>query len=34
MGKEYYDRYQDFKFNGGYQPLPFIKIEPKPTDFI
>jgi hypothetical protein len=32
MGKEYYDRYQDFKFNGGYQPLPFIKIEPKPTD--
>ena len=32
MGKEYYDRYQDFKFNGGYKPLPFIKIEPKPTD--
>lgn len=32
MGKEYYDRYQNFKIDGTYKPLPFIKLEPKPTD--
>ena len=32
MGKEYYDRYQQFKVNGKYKPLPFIKIEPKGSD--
>ena len=32
MGSEYYNRYQKFNFNGKYQPLPFIKIEPKSTD--
>jgi hypothetical protein len=32
MGKEYYDRYQKFKVNGKYKPLPFIKLDPKPTD--
>tara|TARA_Y100000310_G_scaffold214604_1_gene215502 strand:- start:320 stop:649 length:330 start_codon:yes stop_codon:yes gene_type:complete len=32
MGKEYYDRYQSFKVNGKYKPLPFIKIEPKNSD--
>jgi len=32
MGKEYYDRYQNFKVDGTYKPLPFIKIEPKDTD--
>jgi hypothetical protein len=32
MAKEYYDRYQDFKVNGGYKVLPFIKIPEKQTD--
>ena len=32
MSTEYYNRYQKFNFNGKYQPLPFIKIEPKSTD--
>lgn len=32
MGNEYYDRYQRFKIDGSYKPLPFIKIEPKDTD--
>jgi len=32
MGKEYFDRYQSFKFDGNYIPLPFIKIPPKDSD--
>jgi hypothetical protein len=32
MGKEYFDRYQSFKFDGGYKFIPFIKLEPKQTD--
>ena len=32
MGKEYYDRYQQFKVDGKYKPLPFIKIKPKSSD--
>lgn len=32
MGKEYFDRYQSFKFDGNYIPLPFIKISPKDSD--
>lgn len=32
MSKQYFDRYQDFKVNGKYKPLPFIKIEPKNSD--
>lgn len=32
MGKEYFDRYQSFKFDGGYKPLPFITISPKSSD--
>jgi hypothetical protein len=32
MGKEYYDRYQSFKVDGTYKPLPFIKLDPKSTD--
>jgi hypothetical protein len=32
MGKEYYDRYQQFKIDGTYKPLPFIKLDNKPTD--
>jgi hypothetical protein len=32
MGNQYFDRYQDFKVDGGYKPLPFIKIEPKNSD--
>ena len=32
MGKEYYDRYQNFKVDGTYKPLPFIRLESKPTD--
>ena len=32
MGKEYYDRYQKFKVNGKYKPLPFIKLDPKSSD--
>ena len=29
---QYYDRYQKFKSNGKYKMIPFIKLEPKPTD--
>jgi hypothetical protein len=32
MGKDYYDRYQGFKVDGKYLPLPFISIEPKDSD--
>ena len=32
MGKEYYNRYQRFKVNGKYKPLPFITLAPKATD--
>jgi hypothetical protein len=32
MGKEYYDRYQEFKIDGKYKPLPHISIDPKGTD--
>ena len=32
MSKQYFDRYQDFKVDGKYKPLPFIKIEPKNSD--
>ena len=32
MGKEYFDRYQSFKFDGNYIHLPFIKIPPKDSD--
>jgi hypothetical protein len=32
MGKDYYDRYQSFKVDGKYLPLPFIKIPPKGSD--
>lgn len=29
---QYYDRYNQFKVNGTYKPLPFIKIKSKSTD--
>ena len=29
---QYYDRYNQFRVNGTYKPLPFIKIESKSTD--
>jgi hypothetical protein len=32
MGKEYFDRYQSFKFDGKYLPLPYIGIPPKGSD--
>ena len=32
MAKQYYDRYQQFKSNGKYKMIPFIKLEPKSTD--
>ena len=32
MAKDYYDRYQRFKVNGGYKMIPFIKIKPKNSD--
>tara|TARA_Y100000401_G_scaffold109169_1_gene105111 strand:- start:4996 stop:5322 length:327 start_codon:yes stop_codon:yes gene_type:complete len=32
MSKEYYDRYQRFKVDGGYTMIPFIKITPKQSD--
>lgn len=32
MAKQYYDRYQNFKFDGKYLPLPFISIPPKSSD--
>ena len=32
MGKEYYDRYQSFKFDGKYLPLPYIILPPKSSD--
>jgi hypothetical protein len=31
---EYYDRYGEFKIDGNFKPLPFIKISPKSTDKI
>ena len=32
MGKEYYDRYQNFKFDGKYLPLPYIILPTKSSD--
>lgn len=32
MGKEYFDRYQNFKFDGKYIPLPYIIIPVKSSD--
>jgi len=32
MAKEYYNRYQNFVIDGGFKPLPFIKLDTKPTD--
>jgi hypothetical protein len=32
MPKEYYDRYQRFKVDGKFKPLPFIELKPKSTD--
>lgn len=32
MAKDYYDRYQRFKIDGGYKMLPFIKIKAKNSD--
>jgi|SRR5210317_1047737 hypothetical protein len=32
MAKEYYDRYSGFRQNGGYDPMPFIKLIEKPSD--
>jgi hypothetical protein len=32
MAKKYYDRYQQFRINGKYKPLPFIKIDRKKSD--
>ena len=29
---QYFDRYNQFKVNGTYKPLPFIKIESKSSD--
>jgi hypothetical protein len=28
----YYDRYEEFRFNGEVKPIPGIKLEPKGTD--
>jgi hypothetical protein len=32
MAKEYYDRYNQFRIDGKYKNLPFIKMESKGTD--
>ena len=32
MAKQYYDRYQDYRFNNQVRVLPFIKIPAQPTD--
>ena len=32
MAKEYYDRYQNFRVDGKFLPLPFIPIPPKSSD--
>lgn len=32
MAKQYYDRYQDFRFNNQVKVLPFIKISERGTD--
>lgn len=32
MAEEYFDRYKDFKVDGQVKPVPFIKINEKPTD--
>lgn len=32
MAEQYFDRYGSFKFEGNVKPLPFIKLDEKPTD--
>lgn len=32
MAKQYYDRYQDFRFDNQVKVLPFIKIPERETD--
>jgi len=34
MAKQYYDRYQDFRFNNEVKVLPFIKLPNRNTDII
>ena len=34
MAKQYYDRYQEFRFNNQIKMLPFIKIGVRETDII
>jgi hypothetical protein len=32
MARQYYDRYQDFRFNNQIKMLPFIKIKERESD--
>jgi hypothetical protein len=32
MAKQYYDRYQDYRFGNNVKTLPFLKIPEKSTD--
>lgn len=32
MSEQYFDRYGIFKVNGEVKPVPFIKLDEKPTD--
>lgn len=32
MGRRYYDRYEEFRFNGKMKILPFLRIPEKSTD--
>jgi len=34
MAEEYFDRYGMFKVNGQVKPVPFIKLDEKPTDIL
>ena len=34
MAKQYYDRYQDFRFNNQIKTMPFIKIPNQATDIL
>ena len=32
MAKQYYDRYENFRYNNEVKPLPFLPIKTLPTD--
>lgn len=34
MAEQYFDRYGIFKVDGDVKPVPFIKLDEKPTDIV